>query len=235
MVSVFVNPAQFNDKKDLLKYRRDGKADLIKAEKAGTDLVFLPAEAEMYPPGFQTWIEAGGLSGALCGPFRPGHFRGAATVVAKLVNLVEPSRAYLGLKDYQQLKIVERMVRDLGLKVRIVACPTVREADGLAMSSRNRRLSPPERRRAASLFRSLQSAADLIESKKLTKRAALLEHFKRGLDLGGKDRVEYVQAVHPETLRNQSSRIGPPVLLAAALWIGRTRLIDNIKVGDLHG
>jgi pantoate--beta-alanine ligase len=227
VISIFVNPRQFNDRKDFLEYRRNEKADLVKAKDAGADALFIPEEKEIYPPGFRTSVSVNGLSGVLCGPFRPGHFTGVATVVAKLFNVIRPTRAYFGMKDYQQVKIIERMVKDLNLEVRIVCCPTIREPDGLALSSRNARLSPSERSRAARIFQSLQHMADLVESTQGISARFLSRRFEKELMLSRGDRMEYLQAVDPETLE-PVRKAGPPVLLAAAVWIGKTRLIDSL-------
>ena len=221
-VSLFVNPAQFNDKKDFLRYPRDRRRDLALLKKEKVDWIYAPSAKEMYPQGFQTWIEPGDLARGLCGRHRPGHFRGVATVVAKLLNIVRPDRAYFGMKDHQQLKIIERMVKDLDIPVKIVPCPTVREKDGLALSSRNRRLSLSERARAARLPKVLRDV-----------KAAILAGKKPGLDRFKKmlkgDRVEYLEIVDPETLAPKRSA-RPPCLIAAAVWVGKTRLIDNILV-----
>ena len=221
-VSIFVNPAQFNDEKDFLRYHRDRKRDLALLKKEKVDRVYTPSVKEMYPDGFQTWIEPGDLARGLCGRRRPGHFRGVATVVAKLFNIVRPTRAYFGMKDYQQLKIVERMVRDLDIPVKVVPCPTVREKDGLAMSSRNRRLSPFERARAARLPKALKRVKAAILSGKTTGPAQFKAMLKG-------DRVEYLEIVDPETL-SPKKPLKAPFLIAAAVWVGGTRLIDNILV-----
>lgn len=225
-VSIFVNPPQFNDKKDFLRYRRNVRRDLALLKKENVDLVFLPSEREMYPEGFQTWVEPGDLARGLCGRHRPGHFRGVATVVAKLFNIVRPTRAYFGMKDFQQLKIIQRMVRDLNLPVKIVPCPTVREKDGLALSSRNRRLSPAERTRASRFPKALQSVAAAVLSRKAVSPASIRAEFKKMLK---GDRVEYLEIVDPETLASKK-RLKPPLLIASAVWIGKTRLIDNVLV-----
>ena len=204
VVSVFVNPAQFGDPDDLAAYPRDEERDLGIAEAAGVDLVFAPPVDELYPPGFQTWVEVEELSRGLEGAHRPGHFRGVATVCLKLFNIVRPRYAYFGQKDAQQLAVLRRMVRDLDLDVTVVSVPTVRDADGLALSSRNARLSAPERELALALPRALSTRdADAA-------RAALA-----GLD------VDYVERAD----------FDPPVL-AAAIRVGSTRLIDNVVLEE---
>lgn len=200
VVSVFVNPAQFDDDADLAAYPRDEERDARIAETAGADVLFAPSQEEMYPPGFQTWVEVEQLSRGLEGGQRPGHFRGVATVCLKLFNIVRPQRAYFGQKDAQQVAVMRRLVRDLDLDVEIRSVPTVRDADGLALSSRNARLSPAERATALALPRAL-ATRDLAAA-----RAAL-----NGLD------VDYVEIAD----------FDPPVL-AAAVRVGSTRLIDNV-------
>jgi pantoate--beta-alanine ligase len=203
VVSVFVNPAQFDDGPDLAAYPRDEERDLRIAEAAGADVLFAPAQEEMYPPGFQTWVDVEELSRGLEGSHRPGHFRGVATVCLKLFNIVRPRYAYFGQKDAQQVAVVRRLVRDLDLDIEIRAVPTVRDADGLALSSRNGRLSAAEREAALALPRAL-ATRDLGAA-----RAAL-----DGLD------VDYVEIAD----------FDPPVL-AAAIRVGSTRLIDNVVIG----
>ncbi len=200
VVSVFVNPAQFDDAGDLAAYPRDEAEDARFAEAAGADVLFSPTVDEMYPPGFQTWVEVEELARVLEGEHRPGHFRGVATVCLKLFNIVRPRSAYFGQKDAQQLAVLRRLVRDLDLDVTITSVPTVRDADGLAFSSRNARLSPSERETALALPRAL-ATRDLAAA-----RAALA-----GLD------VDYVEIAD----------FDPPVL-AAAVRVGSTRLIDNV-------
>ena len=200
VVSVFVNPAQFTDSDDLAAYPRDEARDLAIAEAAGVDVVFAPPGEEMYPPGFQTWVDVEELSRGLEGAYRPGHFRGVATICLKLFNIVRPRYAYFGQKDAQQVAVLRRLVRDLDLDVTVVAVPTVRDPDGLALSSRNARLSPAERETALALPRAL-ATRDVAAA-----RAAL-----DGLE------VDYVEVAD----------FDPPVL-AAAIRVGSTRLIDNV-------
>ena len=166
VVSIYVNPSQFGPHEDLARYPRTLDADLDALAACGTDLVFCPADGEVYPPGYSTWLEVGAVSPPLEGKCRPGHFRGVATIVLKLLNMVGPQAAYFGQKDYQQVQVIRRLAADLNLPVEVRVLPTVREADGLAMSSRNRYLAPDERRRATALVRSLRLAADLAAEAK---------------------------------------------------------------------
>jgi pantoate--beta-alanine ligase len=200
VVSLFVNPAQFDEDADLATYPRDAARDAAFAEDAGADLLFAPSANEIYPPGFQTWVEVEELSRRLEGVYRPGHFRGVATVCLKLFNIVRPHRAYFGQKDAQQVAVIRRLVRDLDLELEVRAIPTVRDADGLAVSSRNGRLSPDERERALALPRALA-----------TRDATAARVALAGLD------VDYVEVAD----------FDPPVL-AAAIRVGSTRLIDNV-------
>jgi pantoate--beta-alanine ligase len=225
LVSIFVNPAQFGPGEDLHRYPRTLAEDLELCRRENVSAVFTPTSAMMYPDGFNTWVNVEGLTDKLCGATRPGHFRGVATVVAKLFNLVQPTRAYFGMKDAQQTIIIERMVADLNLPLEIVSCPTVRESDGLALSSRNRYLNELERERALSIYRALQAAATGAvagESDIATlKRAALAE-----LE-GNVDRVEYVEILAADDLAEMET-LDKPALCAIAAIIGNTRLIDNV-------
>ena len=205
VVSLFVNPAQFDSGDDLAAYPRDEERDLRIAAEEGTDILFAPAVEELYPPGYQTWIDVEELSRGLEGAARPGHFRGVATVCCKLFNLVSPTRAYFGQKDAQQFAVVQRMVRDLHLEVELRVVPTVRDEDGLALSSRNVLLSPEERRRALALPRAL-ATRDPARARELLDGVA----------------VDYVEVADFE-----------PRVLAAAIRVGGTRLIDNVVLeGD---
>jgi len=228
VVSIFVNPTQFNASLDLKKYPRDLGADLALAEQAGADLVFAPSEAEMYLPGASTWVEVEGLTAGLCGAGRPGHFRGVCTVVTKLFNIVGPDRAYFGEKDAQQLAVVKRMIRDLDMRLEIVPCSTVREADGLAMSSRNVRLTPEARVQAPVLYRALTAARVAVEN---GERDA--ERLKQGIfaQLADADlaEIEYVDIVDADSLE-PVALVDRPVLIAVAVFFGRVRLIDNVSV-----
>jgi pantoate--beta-alanine ligase len=223
-VSIFVNPLQFGPGEDLSRYPRDLENDLDQCARAGADLVFCPEPAELYPSGFQTQVELTELSLGLCGASRPGHFRGVATVVLKLFNLFEPKVALFGEKDYQQLLVIRRMVRDLDLAVEVIGCPIVRESDGLAMSSRNSYLSPPQRQQAVGLFQAIAAA-----------QARFADGERRPQELIGAATAhlvatgaipEYVELRDAETLHPVTeARTGDRLLIAAR--VGTTRLIDN--------
>ncbi len=225
IISIFVNPLQFGPHEDYERYPRDFERDRHMAESVGVDALFYPEVREMYPPGFQTEVRVKQLSQPLCGRSRPGHFEGVATVVLKLFNIVTPDRAYFGEKDYQQLRVIQQMVRDLNLPIEIVPCPIVREADGLAMSSRNVYLSPGERQAATVLYRSLLWAREQVQA---GEQDAL--RIQRGvyamLAAEPLARIDYVELVDAETLE-PVSRIERPTLLALAVYFGSARLIDN--------
>jgi pantoate--beta-alanine ligase len=227
-VSIFVNPSQFGPGEDLEKYPKTIRQDLDLMEKLGVALVFTPRAQEMYPPGYQTWIEVEHVTGPLEGRCRPGHFRGVATVVAKLFNAFLPDKAYFGQKDAQQVVVIRRMVQDLNFPVEIVVCPTVREPDGLAMSSRNTYLGPEERRAATVLYRALLSARNGYD--KGEREGDALRSLMRAV-LGAEPlaEVEYVSAADPATWA-EIERVDPGkgVLFSLAVRIGQTRLIDNI-------
>ena len=228
VVSIFVNPIQFGPGEDYSQYPRTLERDLEACARRGADLVFVPSVEEMYPLPQLTFVEVTRVSENLCGKFRPGHFRGVATVVLKLLNLVQPQRAYFGEKDMQQLQLIRRMVLDLNVPVTIVGVPTVREPDGLALSSRNKYLSEEERRAAPALYQALQAAVRGIQEgeRDVTKsRTAALEILEKQPLI----RVEYLEIVDPDELAPVST-IGRSVRIAAAIWIGRTRLIDNVFV-----
>lgn len=232
ILSLFVNPTQFGPGEDYEAYPRDREGDLRKAEGAGADLVFAPPVGEMYPPDDRTCVRVEGLSERLCGAFRPGHFQGVATVVAKLFGIVRPHRAYFGKKDYQQWVIVRRMVEDLRMGVEVIGCPTVREEDGLAMSSRNAYLSEAERVRARSLPKALAGIREAVRGG-ARQSTPLLAEARRRMEEAGL-RVDYVALVHPKTLDDLERVEGPAVALAAA-WCGRARLIDNVEIGEREG
>jgi pantoate--beta-alanine ligase len=228
-VSVFVNPAQFGPTEDYSAYPRDPERDLQLLKTEGVDWVFMPSVDEVYPGGFDTSVDTGVVAEVLEGRFRPGHFRGVATVVLKLFNIVEPSRAYFGRKDAQQLVVIRRLVRDLDLAVQIVPVDTVREPDGLAMSSRNMYLDPAERKAALVLWNALSLAREMwIRG---TREAEVFR--KRMLEVIEAEelaRPDYVSVADPETLR-ELDRVQGPALVSLAVRIGRTRLIDNITLG----
>jgi len=225
VISIYVNPTQFGPTEDLRSYPRDLDGDLARAKSAGADAVFLPSDDTIYPKGFQTFVEVGELSKPLCGLSRPGHFRGVATVVAKLLNIVSPDIAIFGEKDFQQLAVIRRMVADLDMPVEIVGRPIVREPDGLAMSSRNMYLTAKERAAALSISRSLTIAQGMVESGEKSAKA-LLCRVRAEIEETGLARIDYAGAVDPETLEEKTEMIRP-FLLALAVFVGRTRLIDN--------
>lgn len=225
VVSIFVNPKQFGPTEDFAAYPRDLERDVGLLEKEGVDILFHPSVEAMYPAGTQTHIEVEKLSLPLCGAARPGHFRGVATVVAKLFNIVRPHVAIFGEKDYQQLQVIRRMVRDLSMDVDIVGHPTVREADGLAMSSRNAYLTPEERLAAVCLSRSLCKAERLLRRGE-TSAQALISLVQGELEREPLARVEYVKLCDAETL-DDMDKIDDVALLALAVRFGKARLIDN--------
>lgn len=227
VVSIFVNPTQFGPQEDFAKYPRTLDADCVLCREAGVDLVFAPPIEEMYPEGFATTVHVAGVTERMEGLFRPGHFDGVATVVCKLLGIVQPERAYFGQKDYQQLVVVRRMVADLNLPVEVVGCPTVREADGLAMSSRNRYLSAEERTVAPRLYQALRAGAEVLRRGGTGEEA--VRRAQEVLVSEPRFRVQYVEAADPETLAPHPQAGRPAVLLAAA-FLGETRLIDNLVV-----
>lgn len=226
VVSVFINPIQFDRKDDLENYPRNLEADLKFCTERRADLVFAPSVEEMYPEEPKTLVEVRGVSDGLCGAFRPGHFRGVATVVLKLFHIVQPHRAYFGEKDAQQLAVIRRMVRDLNLDVEIVPVATVRESDGLALSSRNQRLSPEERRIAPLLFQALLVAQKYIAAGE-TDPAVVKAAAQAVVSAQPALRLEYLEIVDPDEMQ-PVGKIDAPVRVAAAAWLGSTRLIDNL-------
>jgi pantoate--beta-alanine ligase len=225
VVSLFVNPAQFGPNEDLAAYPRDFDRDRALVEKEKADILFHPSSAEVYPDGFQTYIEVEKLGPLLCGEFRPGHFRGVATVVAKLFNIARPHAAIFGMKDYQQLQIIRRMAKDLNLDVEVVGCPIVRDKDGLALSSRNAYLNQEERAAALSLSRSLKLAESLAAGGE-RESARIVAATCAEIEREPLARIEYVRVCHPETLEEIAAVEGE-ALLALAVRVGKTRLIDN--------
>ncbi len=225
-ISIFVNPTQFGPAEDLNKYPRDLERDTQLAASVGVESIFFPSPDEMYPSGYATYINVEGLTTGLCGTSRPTHFRGVATVVAKLFNIVEPDVAVFGQKDYQQLVVIERMVADLNMPVKIVAHPTVREEDGIAMSSRNKYLNPEERREALVLSRALKDVRKALAAGQ--REASVLKGLARALiDDAPLCSVDYVELVDAGTLA-PVVRVEGRCVLALAVKIGATRLIDNI-------
>jgi pantoate--beta-alanine ligase len=225
-VSLFVNPTQFGPSEDFARYPRTFESDCAALEQAGVDIVFAPAVEEMYPKGETTWVTVEGISDRLDGRSRPGHFHGVTTVVAKLFHVIEPDAAFFGQKDAAQVAIIRRMVRDLNFPVEVVVCPIVREADGLAMSSRNAYLSAEERLRALVLHRSLQCVEN--EFRAGQRMAARLSEAGRGVIAREPNvRLDYFEIVDPDTLE-RVDRLARPTLVAVAAHVGSTRLIDNV-------
>lgn len=230
VVSIFVNPAQFGKGEDFKTYPRPVASDNARCRSLGVDMVFRPAATAMYPDGYSTMVEEASLSAGLCGASRPGHFRGVCTVVAKLFHLVEPDIAIFGEKDFQQLAILRRMARDLNFSVRIVGCPTVRERDGLALSSRNQYLTPAERAAAPRLYAALCEAREMFQSGE--RRAARLKTLiRRRLQAIPEARIDYVELVGEDDLRPVGA-IGGRCILAAAACFGHARLIDHITLQE---
>ncbi|HJW34991.1 MAG TPA: pantoate--beta-alanine ligase [Holophagaceae bacterium] len=235
VVSIFVNPTQFGQGEDLSKYPRDLERDQGLCLEWGATVLFLPEASEIYPSGFQTFVEPGGLAEPLCGQYRPGHYRGVATIVAKLFNMVEPDLAFFGQKDFQQTLVVRRMVRDLNLPVDVVVVPTIREEDGLAMSSRNGYLSEEERGRALSISRGLLAAEKAFHAGE-RKVAHLLEIVKAALvePMKGVDQLQYLELVDAQTLDAHQGEVDRTVALCVAAYVGSTRLIDNVILAPSH-
>ena len=226
-VSIFVNPTQFAEGEDFAEYPRDLDGDLEMLRQHGVDLVFVPDVAEVYPPGFDTWVDVGPLADRLEGAARPGHFRGVATVVAKLFGIVQPERAYFGQKDGQQTVVVRKMARDLDLGVEVVVLPTVREADGLAMSSRNVRLNPEQRQAASAVYRALSAGQTLWnqgETDANSIRGAVRTVLEAEPLLGT---VDYVGVAAPDTIEELEMAV-PGAMLSTAAHLGTVRLIDNM-------
>ncbi|NLZ47515.1 MAG: pantoate--beta-alanine ligase [Clostridiales bacterium] len=228
VVSIFVNPIQFNVKDDLDTYPRDLERDVKKVLESGGHLIFNPSVEEMYPSNFSTFIEVEGLTDELCGRSRPGHFRGVCTVVTKLFNIVTPTRAYFGEKDAQQLAVIKRMVEDLNMDIEIIACPIVREEDGLAKSSRNVHLNPQEREAAVILSKSLLAAKDFILEGNRDSET-IITYIKSILEKEPLCKIDYVEIVDSVNLK-PVEKVNKPVLIALAAFFGKTRLIDNITI-----
>ena len=226
VVSIFINPLQFGPNEDLSRYPRDFERDRALLEQEGVDFIFAPGVEEMYPPGAVTYVTVEGLSDKLCGRSRPGHFRGVTTVVAKLFHIVEPDRAFFGQKDAAQSTIIRRMVRDLNMPVQVVIGPIVREPDGLAMSSRNAYLEPPERKSALVLSRSLKALQERFNRGERDVRT-LIEAGKQEFAKDSSVRLDYLEIVDPETL-DPVDDISRGALVAVAAFVGRARLIDNV-------
>jgi pantoate--beta-alanine ligase len=230
VVSIFVNPTQFGPKEDFAKYPRDTERDLAMLKKEGVHIVFMPGVEDMYPARYSTWVDLEKVTERLEGAVRPGHFRGVATVVAKLFNIVEPTRAYFGQKDAQQVVVIKKMVGDLNMNLEVIAVPTVREPDGLAMSSRNIYLNPEERKAAAVLYRALTLAEKLWQKGERNadtirrEMTALIQKEPRAV-------IDYVSVADAETLEELQQMDGPAVV-SLAVRFGKTRLIDNTTLGQ---
>jgi len=226
VASIFVNPAQFGPQEDLASYPRDIQSDLALLEQERTDVVFMPSAAEIYPSRFDSWVEVSKVTGRLEGASRPTHFKGVTTVVAKLFNIVQPTRAYFGQKDAQQSIVIKKMVADLNMNLEVVTCPTVREPDGLAMSSRNTYLNPEERRAAAVLYQALGLAQQLWSQGEKDAdriRQKMIELIQKQPSAT----IDYVSIADNETLE-ELDEVKPPALVSLAVKIGKPRLIDNV-------
>ncbi len=228
VVSIFVNPTQFGAGEDFQKYPRPLKADLEICKKAGVDVVFVPQAEQMYPQQNLSWVNVEKLTDQLCGRFRPGHFRGVATVCAKLFNIVQPDVAFFGQKDAQQTLVIRQMVADLNMPLKIVVCPTVRRADGLAVSSRNRYLTDKQKKQAAYIYKSLQKARQMIDAG-VKNCSAVIRRMRKILNQAPSIKIEYISIVDAETAQI-TARIAGKILIAVAVRIGSTRLIDNILI-----
>ncbi|RKY98951.1 MAG: pantoate--beta-alanine ligase [Candidatus Hydrothermota bacterium] len=229
VISIFVNPIQFAPGEDYERYPRDEEGDIRKAKEAGVDIVFIPDVKDMYSDNYSTYVEEKVLSAGLCGARRPGHFKGVTTIVAKLFNIVKPHRAYFGKKDYQQLRVIERMARDLNFDIEIIGCPIVREPDGLAMSSRNVYLNQEERKSALCLYKSLLLAQNMI--KKGERNPAIIKKAMEEFILKHPHvkKIDYIEIVDRYTLQPVDKLTGNE-LIALAVFVGPARLIDNMEV-----
>lgn len=228
VVSIFVNPTQFGPDEDLNKYPKDLEGDLEKIQELGVDVVFAPTLEEIYPEGFQTYVEVQELQKPLCGQFRPGHFRGVATVVLKLFNIVKPNTALFGEKDYQQLKIIQRMVRDLNMEIEIVGIPVVRDSNGLALSSRNQYLSEEEKESAYAISKALREIKDEFHEG-LRDAKSMVQLGKEILEDAGISSIDYLEICDPETLVSKEVADSGD-LVAVAVRLDGARLIDNIRL-----
>ncbi|HLK10290.1 MAG TPA: pantoate--beta-alanine ligase [Candidatus Binatia bacterium] len=235
VVSIFVNPIQFDRRDDFERYPRTLDADLASCAEAGVDAVYAPAAGAMYPEGFRTAVEVGGLTEPLCGRGRPGHFRGVTTVVTKLFHAVRPHCAVFGEKDWQQLAVVRRLAADLDFGVEVVGVPTVREPDGVALSSRNRRLAGADRAAARCVPRALDAAAAAVAAGE-RRATTIVARAAAAIAAEPRARIEYAELRDPESLEEVAEMVAAPALLALAVWVGGVRLIDNrmLVPGGLH-
>ncbi len=227
-VSIYVNPSQFGPNEDLASYPRDLERDLELLSTYGVDYVFFPSTEEIYPEGYKTWVEVSGISQRLCGASRPGHFRGVATIVLKLVNLVQPHSMFMGSKDFQQVLVLKTMLRDLNLQVNLVSCPIIREADGLAMSSRNSYLDSQQHQRALCLSSAIKAVQAAFRAGQRSV-PALLEIA--GETIGDRGRIDYLELVDPERLEPVTT-VDDMSRLIMAVYIDKVRLIDNAALGE---
>jgi pantoate--beta-alanine ligase len=232
VVSLFVNPTQFGPNEDLAKYPRDFERDERLAKERGADIIFYPDTREMYPDPFLTYVVTEKLSGVLCGESRPIHFRGVTTVVAKLFNIIQPDIAIFGRKDAQQAIIIKKMVADLNFPVEIIVAPIIREADGLAMSSRNTYLSSKERKQAPIIYRALQKAIEMVQRGELDAES-VKRSIRQQIETAPLARIEYIEIVNKKNLEPVKT-IDPGTFVAVAVWFGKTRLIDNVDLIDLE-
>jgi len=230
VVSLFVNPTQFGPSEDLERYPRDFERDRELAAAEGVDIIFAPATEDMYPEGYATYVDVERLTDGLCGALRPGHFRGVATVVAKLFNICRPTAAYFGQKDYQQAQVIKKLAADLDFDVEVEVLATVREADGLAMSSRNEYLTPEERRQATCLFRALARAQELFAAGE-TRPAKIVDELTVTITAQPAARVDYAEVIHPQELTPVTT-VEKGAVAAVAAFVNETRLIDNTILGE---
>lgn len=234
VVSIFVNPTQFGENEDLDEYPRDPEGDFAKCAEVGADIVWMPSTESMYAPDHSTTVHVRGLTEHLCGATRPGHFDGVTTIVSKLLHRVQPDRAYFGQKDYQQLAVLQRMVRDLDMPVDVIGLPIVRDADGLALSSRNKYLTPALRQDALLLSKSLEHARQQWQSGERD-AATLIERMRAQINAGENTRVDYIELVDAHTLRPILDAPSETPVAALAVFVGDTRLIDNARLDDSDG
>lgn len=227
VLSIFVNPTQFGPNEDLEKYPKSMERDCALAEKENADIIFTPQSNQLYPVGYQTYVELESLPNNLCGLSRPTHFKGVATIVAKLFNIVIPHVAVFGEKDFQQLAVIRQMASDLNFDIKIIGAPTVREPDGLAMSSRNTYLSNAQRKSAICLYRSLRNADRLIQNGERS-AFAVLKETRKYIESHPETDIDYISICDPATLEDVTTITGTPVLMAMAVKVGQTRLIDNM-------
>ena len=227
VVSIYVNPAQFGPQEDLNHYPRNLEKDIDLLRNYHVDIVFTPDDVQMYPEGYCTWVQVEGLSDILCGASRPGHFRGVATIVLKLMHIVNPKFMFMGMKDYQQIIVLEKMIEDLNLETKIVRCPIVREPDGLAMSSRNSYLTPDERQRATCLIKALKNAQKMVNEGYLD--SSILISEAENIIKQSDGRIDYIKIVDGSTLQ-ELPEVRSSSRMMLAVYIGNTRLIDNIEL-----